>query len=83
MGWYESYDFAVYDTMTLTKKLYRCEYSTKIVPWQGAQLYDLKNGAEFSSDVFYALPRPSPLWPELPDFIQNLYSVNKIRKTQN
>ena len=64
VGWYESYDFAVYDTMTLTKKLYRCEHSTKIVPWQGAQLYDLKNGAEFSSDVFYALPRPSPLWPE-------------------
>ena len=36
---------------------------SKIVPWQGAQLYDLKNGAEFSSDVFYALPRPSP-WIE-------------------
>ena len=52
------------------------------MPWQGAQLYDLKNGAEFSSDVFYALPRPSPLWPELPDLIQNLYSVNKISKTQ-
>ena len=45
----------------LQNVLLLCPY--KIVPWQGAQLYDLKNGAEFSSDVFYALPRPSP-WIE-------------------